>query len=132
MVTLSRHLPGRHRLRPDAAYWAGHFAGHHWGLHPCSELSKLNDNEHPAKALEAYESFFRPFVEESQQIPSFVPGIAHPETAWKRWLFQATVSTISKIVAIPWVATKFQGNSESRDDGFSLPKHPSFDEVCSK
>jgi 2-polyprenyl-6-methoxyphenol hydroxylase-like FAD-dependent oxidoreductase len=50
------------------------------------ELTKLGTDESPAKALKAYESVFRPFVEEMQQIPFFVPGIAHQETAWKRWL----------------------------------------------
>lgn len=50
------------------------------------ELSKLECGEHPAKALDAYEIAFRPFVEEIQQIPFFLPDIAHPETAWKRWL----------------------------------------------
>jgi 2-polyprenyl-6-methoxyphenol hydroxylase-like FAD-dependent oxidoreductase len=33
------------------------------------ELSKLGDGEPPSKALEAYESTFRPLVEESQKIP---------------------------------------------------------------
>ena len=33
------------------------------------ELNKLADGENPSKALEAYESTFRPFIEESQKIP---------------------------------------------------------------
>ena len=94
------------------------------------ELSKLNDREHPSRALEAYESNFRPFVEESQKIPFFVPAIAHPETAWKRWLFQAFVWTLSKVVAIPWLANRLP--NDSSDDGFPLPQYPCFDDEASK
>jgi hypothetical protein len=89
------------------------------------ELSKLDDGEHPLKALEAYESTFRPFVMEQQQIPFFVPGIAHPGTAWKRWVFHTFVWTLSKIVALPWVASRLDhGDAED----FTLPHYPSFDE----
>ena len=88
-----------------------------------AELSKLDKGEHPSKALEAYESTFRPFVEQAQKIPLFIPAIAHPETAWKRWLLQASLSALSKYVAIPWMAPR-----PSKDDGFPLPQYPSFDE----
>lgn len=88
-----------------------------------AELSKLDEGEHPSKALEAYESTFRPFVEQSQKIPSFIPAIAHPETAWKRWLLQTSLSALSKVVAIPWVSHRMRN-----DDGFQLPQYPSFDE----
>ena len=88
-----------------------------------AELSKLNDGEHPSKALEAYEIAFRPVVEHVQKIPSFVPAIAHPQTAWGRWLLQTSLSAVSKVVAIPWAAPK-----RSNDDGFPLPQYPSFDE----
>lgn len=93
------------------------------------ELSKLDDGEHPSKALEAYESTFRPFVEEIQKIPFFVPAIVHPETAWKRWLFQAFVWALSKVVAIPWLAGR---SGESNDDGFPLPQYPSLDDEGSQ
>ena len=88
------------------------------------ELSKLGDGEHPAPALEAYEKAFRPFVEESQGIPFFVPGIAHPETAWKRWLVHALVAVLSRIVAIPWVVGRLSGFGE---DDFLLPEYPRLD-----
>lgn len=88
-----------------------------------AELSKLDNGEHPSLALEAYESTFRPYVEQVQKIPFFVPAFAHPETAWKRWLLQASLSALSKVVAIPWVAQR-----TSNDDGFLLPQYPSFDE----
>lgn len=94
------------------------------------ELSKLDDGEHPSKALKAYESTFRPFVEEMQMIPSFVPAIAHPETAWKRWLFQTFAWSLSKVVAIPWLANRV--SRKSNDDNFPLPRYPSFDDESSK
>jgi len=89
------------------------------------ELSKLRDGEDPAKALAAYESAFRPFVEKTQKLPFFVPAIAHPGTAWKRGLFRASARTVSKIVAMPWLAKKFdQGNKQD----FPLPQYPGFDD----
>lgn len=100
------------------------------------ELSKLDNGDHPSKALEAYESTFRPFVEETQKIPSFVPAIAHPETAWKRWLLQLFVWALSKLVAVvvatPWLASKFDKPNESNDDGFPCPQYPSFDDEDTK
>lgn len=94
------------------------------------ELSKLNDGEHPSKALDAYESTFRPLVEEMQKIPFFVPAIAHPETAWKRSLFQTFAWALSKVVAIPWLTIRF--GDEGNSDNFSLPQYPSFDDEGSK
>ncbi|KAL9051377.1 MAG: hypothetical protein Q9206_004725 [Seirophora lacunosa] len=91
------------------------------------ELSKLDAGRHPSKSLDdAYESILRPFVEKSQNIPFFVPAIAHPKTAWKRWLLQSFFSSVSKIVAFPWLA-RWTGNAESRNDGFLLPQYPCFD-----
>lgn len=89
------------------------------------ELSKLNDGEHPAAALAAYESQFRPYVEKSQVIPFFVPAIAHPVKAWKRWLLQTFVGAVAKIVAIPWVAQRL--GDPSNDEDFPLPHYPKFD-----
>ncbi|KAE9410456.1 FAD/NAD(P)-binding domain-containing protein [Gymnopus androsaceus JB14] len=90
------------------------------------EMSKLEDGEHPSKALKAYESAFRPFVEEVQKIPFFVPAIAHPQSAWKRWLFHTFVWALSKVVATPWLVKKFDRNSS--DEDFPLPQYPRFDE----
>jgi 2-polyprenyl-6-methoxyphenol hydroxylase-like FAD-dependent oxidoreductase len=86
------------------------------------EISKLDAGAHPSQALEAYENKFRPFVEQTQSIPFFVPAIAHPGTAWKRWILQRFVSGISKIVAIPWVASKL--GDPSNDEDFPLPHYP--------
>ncbi len=96
------------------------------------ELSKLKDGEHPSKALEAYESTFRPFVERIQDIPFFIPAIAHPKTAWKRWLFQTFVWTISKAVAIPWLVSMLSRSGESNDNGFPLPQYPTLDDKGSR
>ncbi|KAF2492578.1 FAD/NAD(P)-binding domain-containing protein [Lophium mytilinum] len=94
------------------------------------ELSKLGDGEHPSRALEGYESVFRPLVDEMQQIPFFFPAIAHPETAWKRWLIQALVWAFSKVLAFPWLATKL-GNEGNREN-FSLPEYSSSDSKGTK
>lgn len=97
------------------------------------ELSKLNDDEHPSKAFEAYESIFRPFVEETQKVPFFFPAIVHPGTAWKRWLFQMFASVlsklVSKIVATPWLAKRYD---PSNDVDFPLPQYRGFDGERSK
>ena len=90
------------------------------------ELSKLKDGEHPSKALEAYENIFRPFVEESQKLPSFVPAIAHPETAWKRWIFQTFAWVLSKVVTIPWLAKRL--DAYEKEETFPLPQYPSFND----
>jgi 2-polyprenyl-6-methoxyphenol hydroxylase-like FAD-dependent oxidoreductase len=93
------------------------------------ELSKLDGGDHPSKALEAYESVFHPFVEETQKIPFFVPAIAHPKTVWKRRLFQAFIWALSKVVRIPWLANRFK---QSNGGDFLLPHYPSFDDKETK
>lgn len=90
------------------------------------ELSKLKDGEHPSAAFNGYESAFRPFVEDIQEIPSFLPGIAHPSTAWKIWFFQVIISVISKIVSIPWIMKGVDRKVD--DEDFKLPKYPVYDE----
>jgi 2-polyprenyl-6-methoxyphenol hydroxylase-like FAD-dependent oxidoreductase len=94
-----------------------------------SELSKLSNGEPPSKALEAYESTFRPLVEDSQKIPFFIPAIAHPETEWKRWLFQAFVWVLSKLMTIPWLVNRLD---EIDSDNFLLPMYPDFDDEGSR
>jgi 2-polyprenyl-6-methoxyphenol hydroxylase-like FAD-dependent oxidoreductase len=88
------------------------------------ELSKLNSGEHPSRALDAYEGLFRPYVEKNQEIPFFVPAIAHPGTAWKRWILQKFVRGVSRVVAIPWVTQRL-GDSTNEED-FPLPDYPAF------
>jgi 2-polyprenyl-6-methoxyphenol hydroxylase-like FAD-dependent oxidoreductase len=88
------------------------------------ELGNLEKGQHPAKALEAYERTFRPFVEETQQVPSIVPGIAHPATAWKRSLFRATIWVISKLAKIQWFASLHDETKE--DASFPMPQYSSF------
>jgi 2-polyprenyl-6-methoxyphenol hydroxylase-like FAD-dependent oxidoreductase len=94
------------------------------------ELSKLSNGEHPLRALEAYESEFRPFVEEMQKIPPFIPAIAHPHTAWRRWLLNSFVSLLSKVVAMPWIANR--SSSAEDADGFALPHYSAITESSSE
>ncbi|KAK6531118.1 hypothetical protein TWF281_007943 [Arthrobotrys megalospora] len=94
------------------------------------ELSKLDSSEHPSKAFEAYETIFRPFVEEKQQIPSLLPGFVHPDTARHRWLISTFASALSKIVRTPWLVDTLARIvfDESEEEDFPLPKYPAFDE----
>ena len=88
------------------------------------ELSKLgSEGEHPSQAMTAYEEIFRPFVEKCQKLPYFVPGIVHPVTAWKRYLFQCFMSVVSKVAAIPGLLS-LVGDRGKGGDGFSLPAYP--------
>ncbi|EKG14483.1 Monooxygenase FAD-binding protein [Macrophomina phaseolina MS6] len=89
------------------------------------ELSKLKDGEHPSSAFDAYECVFRPFVEQMQNLPSFVPGIAHPESAAKRWILQTFIAVLSRIVAIPWLVKWIDHDSNEQD--FPLPRYPIFE-----
>lgn len=95
------------------------------------ELGKVQNAGHPAGALEGYEKIFRPFVEETQKVPSMFPGIVHPETAFRRWLFQMVMSAISKIttlvVGLGWLLGRVGKNND--DDDFTLPQYPEFDRL---
>jgi len=92
------------------------------------EISKLGKGEHPIAAFEAFESSFRPFVEKTQKIPFFIPGIAHPETAWKRRLLQTLVWAVSKILALVFAIPWFDKTSEQGIvEDFPLASYPSFD-----
>ncbi|KAF5027504.1 hypothetical protein F66182_399 [Fusarium sp. NRRL 66182] len=50
-----------------------------------------------SKALEAYEATLRPYVEKSQQLPPFVPGIAYPETDFGIKLQHSIIGLITKL-----------------------------------
>ncbi|SJX60242.1 uncharacterized protein SRS1_11556 [Sporisorium reilianum f. sp. reilianum] len=80
-------------------------------------LSQLPRGTHPAQAFEAYDAQFRPFVEKIQQVPWFVPGIAHPRYAWSRWLFRRLISTVAYIAKMPWVVRRFGVIGKTFDNG---------------
>jgi 2-polyprenyl-6-methoxyphenol hydroxylase-like FAD-dependent oxidoreductase len=90
------------------------------------ELSKLNNGEDPSKAFKAYESTLRPHVEIIQQIPSSIVSIAHPDTAWKRWLLKCFLSAFSKVIVI--FPALVNGSRKKNDDGFQLPHYSIFEE----
>lgn len=88
------------------------------------ELSKLKANQHPLMALQEYQHVLKPHVDSTQKIPFFVPGIAHPETATKKWLTQTFIRLVSKIVSMPFL----RGTpGELGDDGFRLPSYAALD-----
>lgn len=89
------------------------------------ELSKLREGEAPLRALEAYDQVYRPFVEEYQQVPPVFPKYVHPRTPFQRWLFHTTLSTLSRVVTIPWVLKRFGSNDQ--DEDFKLPSYPALE-----
>jgi 2-polyprenyl-6-methoxyphenol hydroxylase-like FAD-dependent oxidoreductase len=90
------------------------------------ELTKLQPGDHPSKAFDAYEAVYHPFVDSVQDgIPWGIPGLAHPRTAWHRWLLSMFASSLSKLLAIEWVQKKIAyANPEENNDGFTLPPYP--------
>nr|POE59174.1 uncharacterized protein CFP56_24444 [Quercus suber] len=96
------------------------------------ELCKLQDaRAHPAKALEAFERVFRPFVEQIQKVNPKFPARAHPQTATSRWVLQLLVRLASKVVASPLMHGRFE-TGEDNDQGFPLPVYPGLDGVVWK
>ncbi|KAF2438717.1 FAD/NAD(P)-binding domain-containing protein [Karstenula rhodostoma CBS 690.94] len=90
------------------------------------EISELMPGEHPSKALEAYETKFRPFVEETQKIPGVVPGIAHPRTKWQRWLLETGLACVAWLLGQSWIA-RWLRTEEAEDEGFPLPWYSKFE-----
>jgi len=95
------------------------------------ELTKLPAGQHLSMALEAYEKAFRPFVEQTQEIPSILPGAVHPTTAWKEWLLQTAISTVARATTSPLFARLIGGQktAEDNNDGFTLPPYESLDKA---
>lgn len=86
------------------------------------ELSKLKEGEHPRSALEEYERLYHPHIDKIQDIPSFIPGVVHPNSAWKRSILRGAVALMAKAVSVPIIAKQFgEGDFEEDDKGFPLP-----------
>ncbi|KAI4246286.1 MAG: hypothetical protein L6R42_009933 [Xanthoria sp. 1 TBL-2021] len=90
------------------------------------ESSKLGHGDPPTNALEAYERTLRPFVETTHGIPSWVPDIAHPETAWKRSILSMGLRALSQLAKIRWIVQRFEKDHGNED--FPSPQYASFDE----
>lgn len=90
--------------------------------------SSSSAEEHPRRALQEYERKLRPFVEETQKIPSFIPAVAHPKTAFKRDLLHGFLWTVAKVcdglALVPWVVRMF--DREDKED-FPLPRYERLD-----
>lgn len=86
-------------------------------------LDKVSPQAQPLRdALHGYDTHFRKCVDEYQDIPSFVPGIAHPHSTWYRYLLQTLIWTVSNIIAIPFVAKRIPDHGEA--ETFKLPSYP--------
>lgn len=84
---------------------------------------ELANNATPAEAFTAYEQKLRPFVEEIQKVPSFVPGIMHPQSNLGRRLLQAVFWTLSQVVKLPGLRNS---NNRAFQEDFPIPKYPQF------
>lgn len=97
------------------------------------ELSKLKEGEHPKAAFESYEELYKPWVEKQQWIPWIVPGVAHPNSALKRWIFNTCIAGISAVVrrvtSTPWLMSKIEAEKELDEirEDFPLPHYPSLE-----
>ncbi|TEA16573.1 Uncharacterized protein C8034_v012400 [Colletotrichum sidae] len=91
------------------------------------EMSKLEGSEHPSRAFDAFESRFRSYVEETQRIPFVFPGLVHPVTPAKRWLFNSVVAGMSKVITNPWVSKTFFQGKDTEDSDYKLPEYPKFE-----
>ncbi|KAJ9602639.1 hypothetical protein H2200_012832 [Cladophialophora chaetospira] len=94
------------------------------------EISKLNTGQPVSNALDEYERIFRPFVEKICDIPWFVPGIGHPETAFKRAIFRLCIRAVTGIMRTSWIANR--NFDTSNDEDFPLPIYPIFEQGRSK
>lgn len=91
------------------------------------EISNLPPDEHPSKAFEAYETKFRPFVEETQKIPAGFPRLVHPTTSWQRWILLSVVRFVAWVFGISWMA-RWLGSEEQEDATFPLPIYKGFED----
>lgn len=86
---------------------------------------ELSKHDTQTKAVQAFETTFKPFVNKVQNIPFYLPGIGHPATAFKRKMLYSLVRALSvivpKIMSIPYFAKK--AASENNVD-FPLPSYP--------
>lgn len=64
----------------------------------CVLSGEIARNSHNiSKALEAYEATLRPYVEQSQKLPPFVPGIAYPKSAFGIKLSYTLLALLTKL-----------------------------------
>lgn len=110
MVKMPRYSSGRVALIGDAAFCATPVSGKGTTLSLSSayilaaELAK-SPSDHLA-AFKSYETVMRPIATKAQGIPSFIPGIVHPDS----WLAREVLNTVTMIVgtlvsvvfSIPW------------------------------
>lgn len=76
-------------------------------------LSQLSPGQHPAIALERYESEFKPFVQKIQHLPWYV----HRQYAASRWLLRQFISTVAYIMSIPWLVQMYGSRDQSFVEG---------------
>ena len=91
------------------------------------ELAKLSPGEHPGRALKAYDEAFRPFVQATQSFPVWLPRVVHPRSSWRRWLTQAGLATMVRVVTQPWIIKWIDQPADTED--YKLPDYTTLEEV---
>lgn len=60
------------------------------------ELSKIQSSEDVPQAVERYEQVFRPLYSKMEEIPSWFPQVAMPQTTWGLWFRDALLWFVGK------------------------------------
>lgn len=89
---------------------------------------ELSVKEDPTEALQAYETMYRPFVEKIQNIPSFVPSIAHPATPFKLWIARTFLRLMALGVWLASFPAKLLPVFTPAEEDFPLPHYPALEE----
>ncbi len=97
------------------------------------EISKLEGGAHPSIAFEGFEKILRPHVEKVQALPSFIPGLVHPRTAWRIWILQSVISFAAWLARKPWIAgwLSTEGTDPELSD-WPLPRCRSLDDLVER
>lgn len=88
-----------------------------------SLIGKEHDNL--SAALDAYETKLRPFVEKTQELPSFVPRVAYPESKIAIWLTQ-NILGVAAWLRLDKIALKFVATEKNT---WELPRYPELEDV---
>ncbi|MFY0407629.1 FAD-dependent monooxygenase [Solicola sp. PLA-1-18] len=86
-----------------------------------AELARLEPGEHPSSALDAYEAWMRPLVDEIQTLPPGVPRVANPESRLGVALFR-TGTRLAASGPVQALAGRFGGGGQGTDR--TLPEMP--------
>jgi 2-polyprenyl-6-methoxyphenol hydroxylase-like FAD-dependent oxidoreductase len=116
---------GRFVLVGDAGYAAGPTGGGTTlalagGYYLAEEILKNNGNV--ARGLHAYEERMRPLVKELQKIPTFVPVVLAPQSAFAIWL-RNNIFAMFAWAGIAEVAQRYMGAAIASSEALPVPDY---------